>query len=216
MISLSQGNAKLSKPNGTEYKIIGFGIPADFDFTLNGESYNTCRGAAACKGVCYAKQGRYLMPSVRDARLRNLEASLSSNFVTEMVEALKTKPSYNTVRVHDSGDFYSEQYLQKWYDIARKMPQKYFYAYTKALDLDIWTDKPSNFQIIQSLGGVYDRLVNYDLSHSRIFSSEEARDKAGYVDGNVNDIPAIEGVTKIGLVYHGRKKLTLSQVNYFT
>jgi hypothetical protein len=216
MISLSQGNAKLSKPNGTEYKIIGFGIPAYMDFSVNGESYNTCRGANACIKPCYARQGRYLMPNVKAAREKNLDATISNYFVNDMVEALRSKRSYNTVRVHDSGDFYNQEYLDKWYEIATKMPDRLFYAYTKALDLDLWTNKPSNFQIIQSLGGIYDRILDRSKSHSRIFSSHEAREKAGYIDGNVNDLPAITGEINIGLVYHGQKKLTLTQINYFS
>ena len=188
-ISLSQGNAKLSKPNGTEYKIIGFGIPADYSMQVNGTVINTCPGACACKGVCYAKQGRYLMGNVRAAKMRNLNASFTASFVIDMITALKSKRSYNTVRVHDAGDFYNQEYLEKWYEIARSIPHLKFYAYTKALHLDLWSNKPDNFQIIQSLGGLYDDKVNLDMPHSRIFATDEAREKAGYVDGNINDIP---------------------------
>jgi len=53
------------------------------------------------------------------------------------------------------------------------------------------------------------------MPHSRIFADDEARINAGYVDGNVNDVPAIEGIVQIGLVYHGQKKMTESQKKYF-
>jgi hypothetical protein len=132
-----------------------------------------------------------------------------------MVAAIRRRRSYNTIRVHDAGDFYSQEYFAKWCEIARALPDHTVYAYTKALDLDLWTDKPDNFQVVQSLGGIFDRAVDMNRSHSRIFASHEAREAAGYVDGNVNDIPAIEGVTRIGLVYHGTRKLTLPQARYF-
>jgi hypothetical protein len=74
---------------------------------------------------------------------------------------------------------------------------------------------PQNLRITQSLGGKYDNLVNLGRSHSRIFSSHEAREAASYVDGNVNDIPAIEGDIAIGLVYHGGRNLTPAQTKFF-
>lgn len=216
-ISLSDGNAKLVKTSGETYKVLGFGIPADYTFIdNNGQSCNTCPGACACKGVCYAKQGRYLMPNVMDAKHANLMASLTDTFSDDMVALLKKRRTYNVVRIHDAGDFYSQEYYNKWCDIARRMPDRIFYAYTKTLTLDLYSNKPNNLRIIQSLGGLHDSLVDMSQPHSRIFSSDDARIAAGYVDGNVNDIPAIEGIVNIGLVYHGVRKLTLPQVKHFS
>lgn len=216
MISLSTGNAKLNKTTGDGiYKVISFGIPADYSFTdAGGNVINTCFGAAACRAVCYAKQGRYTSPNVIAARLRNLEASQSETFVSDILSALARKPSYNVVRIHDSGDYYSQEYFDKWVAVAKARPDIIFYSYTKAHTIDMGA-RPDNLRITRSLGGRYDRLVNLAESHSRIFATPAARDAAGYVDGNVNDVPAIEGVAKIGLVYHGTRKLTKAQAAYF-
>lgn len=92
------------------------------------------------------------------------------------------------VRIHDSGDFFSQDYLDAWKAIAAAFPSVIFYAYTKSLHLDIETDKPLNLRITQSLGGKYDERINLERSHSRIFSTDADRIAAGYVDGNVNDI----------------------------
>jgi hypothetical protein len=215
-ISLSTGNEKLVKPNGGTYRILGWGVPADYDVVLMGTRFITCPGALACKDPCYAKQGNYLRGNVKRAKQGNLLASVLPGFVNNMIAEIKSRRTYNTIRIHDAGDFYSQEYFNKWCDIARALPDRIFYAYTKALHLDLWTDKPENLRIIQSLGGRWDNKVDLTKPHSRIFSSEAARDAAGYVDGNINDVPAIEGVTCIGLVYHGQKKLTLAQVNYFS
>lgn len=59
----TEGNAKLTKTSGESYRVLGYGIPADYNF----DGGNTCPGANACRGVCYAKQGRYMMANVRDA-----------------------------------------------------------------------------------------------------------------------------------------------------
>lgn len=218
MIHLSDGNSKLVKTNGDLYKILGWGIPADHTFTdKTGQVCNTCPGACACAAVCYAKQGRYRMPNVHNAKVDNLNESLNDTFVDNMVALLEKRRTYNTVRVHDAGDFYNQEYLEKWYAIASKLKGEYiFYAYTKALNLDLYTNKPSNFRLIQSLGGKYDSLVDMSKPHSRIFSTHEARISAAYVDGSENDLPAIEGDINIGLVYHGVKKLTLPQVKFFS
>ena len=82
--------------------------------------------------------------------------------------------------------------------------------------MDLFTDKPDNLRITQSLGGRYDNLVQLDMPHSRIFSTDEDRIAAGYIDGNVNDVPAIEGLVQIGLVYHGNKGLTEGQKKHFS
>ena len=216
-ISLSEGNAKLVKTSGETYKVIGFGIPADYQFTdSDGTVRNTCPAACACKNPCYGKQGRYLMRNVIDAKHMNLMASMTESFVDDMVALLKRRRSYNVVRIHDVGDFYSQAYYNKWCAIARALPDRIFYAYTKMLTLDLYTDKPDNLRLIQSLGGKHDKILDLTRPHSRIFSSDEARIAAGYIDGNVNDIPAIEGIIRIGLVYHGNRKLTLPQVKYFS
>jgi hypothetical protein len=214
-VKWTNGNEKLNKPNGDTYRIIGFGIPADYDFTLNGETVNTCPSALACRGVCYAKQGRYGMATVKNARKHNLDMSLRSDFVDMVVSDLSRMRKVNTVRIHDSGDFYNQEYFNKWNLIAMALPHIIFYAYTKTLDMSIWEGKADNIKITQSLGGKHDNLVNLAMPHSRIFSDDEARINAGYVDGNVNDVPAIEGIVNIGLVYHGQKNLTDGQKKYF-
>jgi Gene product 88 len=211
----TEGNEKLEKTSGESYKVIGFGIPADYNFILDGQNANTCPQASACRGVCYAKQGRYTMGAVVNARLHNLKRSLTPSFIQDTVHDLKRKGSYNVVRVHDSGDFYNQEYLDKWLDVARLVPDKVFYAYTKSVGLD-FSRNPDNFRIVQSVGGMMDERIDYSRPHARIFSSHDDRIAAGYVDGNVNDIPAIEGVIRIGLVYHGVRKLTPAQEKYFS
>ena len=211
----TEGNAKLTKTSGESYRVLGYGIPADYSF----DGGNTCPGANACRGVCYAKQGRYMMPNVRDARMHNLIAFQTRGklgFIGDAIADLtRYVKRYNVVRIHDSGDFFSQDYLDAWKAIASAFPSVIFYAYTKSLHLDIESDKPSNLRITQSLGGKYDKRVNLDLPHSRIFSTDADRIAAGYVDGNVNDIPAIVGDIRIGLVYHGVRKLTEAQNKFF-
>lgn len=204
-VKLSVSNTKLNKTSAAAgYRVVGFGLPAA----------ETCPGAGACKGICFALQGTYRFKSVKAVRASNWQASMGDTFVLDMVTAIRRRRSRNVVRVHDSGDFYSQGYLDSWFEIARQCSDKRFYAYTKSLHLN-FTGKPDNFMIIQSIGGKYDKLVDLTKPHARIFATEAARVAAGYVDGNATDIPAIEGVHKIGLVYHGGKNLTPAQQAYW-
>jgi len=217
-----EGNAKLLKSSKGKYRVLGFGIPADHNFVHAGVQMNTCPKALACKAVCYAKQGRYVMDNVVKARKHNLRMSLRPTFVRHMIADLNQmvvrskvcRKPYNVVRLHDSGDFYSQEYLNAWATIAATFPHVIFYAYTKSLHLS-FDNVPANLRITQSVGGRHDNLVQLGSSHSRIFSSHAARKRAGYIDGNLSDIPAIQGKVKIGLVYHGNRGMTDAQKKFF-
>jgi hypothetical protein len=216
------GNAKLLKTSGGEYRVVGFGLPADVDFKVDGVQHNTCPAALACRAVCYAKQGTYRFANVVKARHHNLALSQRADFAdliiadlsTMVVKSRKCRKPYNVVRLHDAGDFYSQSYLDAWAKVAAAYPAVIFYAYTKSLHLDL-SVIPANLRITQSLGGRYDNLVNLGKPHSRIFSNDKAREDAFYVDGNINDVPAIEGDIAIGLVYHGGRNLTAAQEKFF-
>ena len=201
----SFGNSKLAKLD-----TVSFNIPA-FE---SKDGFKTCPKAGACATLCYARQGRYMIPNVAATREFNL-AVLRKNihtFEKYAVEDLK-RIKQSVIRVHDSGDFFSQAYMDAWFRIAAQFPEKKYYAYTKSLHLDR-SKKPSNFQIIQSVGGLMDASIDPNDCHSRIFSSHQQRKKAGYVDGNKNDQPAIDGVQRIGLVYHGVKNLKEGQVKW--
>lgn len=204
----SRDNEKLAKL-GT----VGFGIPA----YESQDGFKTCPKAGACAGICYARQGNYAFANVKAAREFNLAVIRKSvaDFKAKAMSDLRNMRKVRTVRVHDSGDFFSQDYLDAWYDVARAFPNLTFYAYTKSIHLDLWTRKPRNFRIIQSEGGLMDEEINKRKPHSRIFATDYARRKAGYGDGHVTDTLAIRGARKIGLVYHGVKKLTDAQDKHF-
>lgn len=211
-------NAKLkatSELSGGALRLAGWGIPADY---LLPNGLNTCPGARACRAICYAKQGAYTFRSVVDARKRAVLSALAPSFtdtLTADLQALQRR-GYNVVRVHDSGDFYSQSYVDAWKSALAATPGMVAYAYTKSVHLDLWTNKPDSLRLIQSLHGRFDSRAKLSRPHSRIFATHEARESAGYVDGSESDLPAIEGATRIGLVYHGTRKLTGPQETFFS
>ena len=208
ILKWTKGNSKLKK-TGT----IGFGLPA---FRSSG-GFKTCPMAGACAAVCYARQGAYTWPSTIAAREYNLRIARSSTFAESAISDLSKMRNVKTVRIHDSGDFFSQAYFDAWTRIAQAFPGILFYAYTKSLHLDM-SQAPSNLKITQSMGGILDKKINPAKSHARIFSSDAARIAAGYLDGNSSDGdgPAMRGEIRIGLVYHGTKNLTENQVAAFS
>ena len=88
-----------------------------------------------------------LYPDCRAKRFINSWASLQNNFISLINEDLK-KYKLKYVRIHESGDFYNQDYLNKWFTIAKMNPEKIFYCYTKT-NLN-FKNKPVNFKVIFS------------------------------------------------------------------
>lgn len=110
-----KNNQKLSKG-----KIASFGLPT-----------TTC--LFQCKS-CYAQKGRYLYPNVQKHLENNYKASLKADFVekaSKEINDLYQKHGIKYFRLHDSGDFYDESYVDKIYQIFLKNPHVIGYTYSK-------------------------------------------------------------------------------------
>ena len=77
--------------------------------------------SAGCEAVCYATKGNHQYPSVKDSRVRSYEESKREDFQTRMQYTIRYylttkrfKDCTMLIRIHESGDFYSVQYLRKW------------------------------------------------------------------------------------------------------
>lgn len=149
---LSEGNGKLHK------SILIWNLPAG-----DGKSAATTGGTCfmECPG-CYAiKAQRQYTKNVLPSRLKKLEASKTTTFMLDIIESIKTlKGLY--VRIHESGDFYSQEYINKWYYIASSLPGVHFTAYTKQLERFDFSLLRSleNVTIINSL---HNNKINYGL-----------------------------------------------------
>jgi len=171
-----------------------------------------CPMAGACKSFCYATVGQQAFKSGVLRRARAFLATTKADFVPRMIQEVQraTARGAKAVRVHDSGDFYSYEYMLQWFEVARANPSVKFYAYTKMVSLVRLAYKaglvPDNFRLIQSLGGLADRQIDRSLPHSRIFSSLDELLAAGYADASESDAPAAFSDTpNVGLIIHGAK-----------
>ncbi len=204
---LGTGNTKLKKTaKEFDVKIFNFSIPAGND---KASGKITCPFAGSCLSLCYAKKGMYRFGNVERALSKRYEASKESNFVerisNELSKVKKGKQIY--VRIHDSGDFYSPAYFQKWVQIAELNPSVRFYAYTKSHSFIRGNFAiPENMDLIFSLGSTRDELINQDTErHSKIFQTAKDMQESGYTDSSYLDIVATKWITennKIGLLIH--------------
>jgi hypothetical protein len=191
----------------------------------DGRSVLVCPQAGACAAFCYARNGTYLFPKVKAAHARNLKLVLDDldKFKGDMIHeaAYRVKPG-GWIRIHDSGDFFSDEYLEAWMDIARIVPGVTFYCYTKEVERfkriverQYWSIsagkympiKPDNFMYLFSLGGKQDHLIDRDKDrHAEVFPTMEALLAAGYMSQEGDDRQAVTlPTTRIGIVANNIK-----------
>lgn len=120
-----------------------------------------------CRELCYAIKAELAYPSVRPSRMRHLEESKADDFVYRMLLTILKRRKYMrkkelTVRIHESGDFYSEAYAEKWLRIAHFCEGEdiVFKCYTKSFRFFDGKFLPSNFRLRAS---VWDDTPEEDL-----------------------------------------------------
>ena len=201
-MNLLTQNSKLKKTSKTlGLRVFNFGIPA----YKSASGKLTCPMADECVKFCYAKKGAYIWSNVKPAFEKRYELSKTNEFVEAMnAEIRKKKPDY--VRVHDSGDYYSTAYLNKWIEIAIHNPDVRFYSYTNMVDMMLKASLPSNYDIIFSDAGKQKHLINErEHRHTKIFSNSSDLISAGYADASSTDLIATRWFSdnnKVGLIFH--------------
>ena len=158
---LLKQNEKITHSGGETAQYYNIGLPALKGLAVNEKTgdfivVDTCPGAGACKVYCYAKKGGYVQwkaSSMSQTKVLNFllndpqgfKAKLESEIQTE-VDKFAKKGAKVVIRWHDAGDFFSPDYVDLAYSVARKFPQVDFYAYTKMAGVATG-NKPNNFKI---------------------------------------------------------------------
>lgn len=199
------GNAKLSS-------MALFSLPAGHSCPFAKECFSRCDkltgkiiDGSHCRFRCFAAMEER-MPAVRNARWYNFELIRAMKKVDDIANLIaQSLPSSPLVRIHPSGDFFSEKYFLAWVNVAYNYPLVRFYAYTKALPF--WQKYiewiPANLRLIASFGGTHDHLISRcNLRYAKVvFSQEEADDLGLQLDHD--DKMAYDGKDSFGLLLHG-------------
>ena len=115
----------------------------------------TCPGKTAlCQKICYACKAERCYKSARNMRLRNLmyiNDYGTEKFTEDMIEEIK-KSRVTMVRIHESGDFFFQGYLDAWVNIVKACSEVKFLSYTKSFMLN-WQEaaKQPNWSILWSI-----------------------------------------------------------------
>lgn len=127
-----EGNRKLRNTDKVRFLI--WNLPA----------IKTCPFATDhCKKSCYARKAERVYSQVLPSREANYIDSLSDDFTANMIytiEKIISGRAYQgkkvIFRIHESGDFYSQAYADKWIEIIKhfeNVDNLVFHAYTKSL-----------------------------------------------------------------------------------
>lgn len=118
MAMFSKGkNSKLSKD------VAIFNLPA----------IKTCPNSETCRDTCYARQAEECYKECRVQRESNYTTAKQAT-KTEFFEYIMNELDKNKakiVRLHESGDFFNDEYIGKWLMIIKENPNIQFYGYTK-------------------------------------------------------------------------------------
>ena len=221
-------NAKMKHSDGTTSIYYNVGIPAikglagdeavgppNVDAPDGGASsflfINTCPGAGTCQLGCYVGGGGYVQ---FEASMLGMTQKLNflyndpTGFMNKMgneisqLESTKGKKGTKIViRWHDAGDFFSQDYVDRAFALAKKHPNVTFYAYTKIKDIALG-DTPANFVINYSFGGKNDKSMDSKkIKHSVVVPKEEFSKFVERVTDT--DAKPIKGKLPTKLIYKG-------------
>jgi len=230
-MTLLRQNAELKRDH-----VWQFSLPAWVTRLPDGRTINVCPQAGACVKLCYARNGTFNFPVVKASHQRNLLLAMDhqEDFISQVNTELEHRRFHANgvprlpdlsrshlspftaalldngaacIRIHDSGDFFSDDYLAAWLRIAQHNPSVLFYAYTKEVTrfrhVISLTNYPRNFLWVYSLGGKEDHLL--DLAeggdrHADVFPNEAAIVEAGYYSQDANDLLCVLAPsTRIGI-----------------
>jgi len=228
LLKFSTGNAKLSKrlifslPAG--YSCPNAGVCKTFADRTTGAITDLPQhnGTFAPEFRCFAAMAE-VRPNVREARWHNWdlirEAIYSTDSdtrkqlaaLTELIElSLAVQPARDLVRVHESGDYYTQLYMHAWLNAARNHSRMTFYSYTKSLGMwyNLEYEIPGNMYFTASYGGTLDSMITrYPKTFKRcayvVYSEKEAAEMRLEID---HDDSHCLGDKPFALLVHGSQR----------
>lgn len=224
LLKFSNGNGKLknrlifSLPAG--YSCPHAGVCKTFADRTTGSITDLPQytGTAADEFRCFAAMAE-VRPNVRDARWYNwdlIRETMHSNgnqavLIRDLIDlSLTMQAPKELVRVHESGDFWTENYMKAWMMVAAQRPKQKFYAYTKSLGMWYTLHKqiPSNFYLTASYGGTLDYLIpKHEAVFQRVayvvYTEEQAAEQGLEID---HDDSHCLGDKPFALLVHGSQR----------
>ena len=129
------------------YKFTGFKKAHSYSFSIP-PAY-TCPYAGDCINYCYAIWNSNFRLKRQKTEKHNyalLYKALTNGSVTAAYELIINSIPKNAklIRINDSGDFFSQNYLNSWIEVSQYREDIIFYAYTKSLPYLYHSNKKYN------------------------------------------------------------------------
>lgn len=132
---------------GAEYYTLVFG---GVKLTQRGTCSSTCSCDGKC--TCYGFYGRLKMDAARRVAFMNTTFMRFHRDWLERALCAQIEADHLTlVRIHQTGDFETQEYADMWRRIAERFPWCKFWTYTKERDKEALFDGLSNANIVRSL-----------------------------------------------------------------
>jgi len=161
--------------------------------------------------MCYAARAQGQYPGANIQAFKNLDllkrVKTKEKMANLIIKSMEYHGLANTdiLRIHEAGDFFSQEYLDAWIEVAKKMPQTLFYAYTVSLPYYMARKNglPKNFKMIASMDKHNEKFIlDNGLRYSKVVSSEEEARELG-LPIDVDDSVAWGSDDNFALVIHG-------------
>lgn len=232
MLIFGKANAKLvqlekltGKKVFTISTLAGVGCP--YADKCNSRAVETPAGMRILDGPntefrCFSASQEVLFPTVYRARKHNRELILAcQNKLPALVNLLQSSipKKAGIVRLHVSGDFFTQNHYDAWMEVARRMPHVVFYGYTKCLPFYVkrYEFHPDNFRMTPSMGGKRDDLIHrFNLHYARVVKDQNEADALGLPVDHTDEhaiLPEFYG-KPFALALHGVNKGHNNQKGY--
>ena len=211
-LTFGLGNAKLERDTAILSLPAGYSCPFAKDCRSHvNKVTGKIEDGKDCKFRCYATGAECLFPNVRKSRWRNFELIKEAKTTIGMANLIESsvfgKENIKLVRMHSSGDFFSQAYFDAWVLFAEQHSEFVVYGYTKALPY--WAKRlnsiPFNMKLVASRGGTHDILIDaLGLRSVRVVFSEDEAEKLN-LEIDHDDCLCWKGDKDFAIVIHGQQ-----------
>ena len=166
---------------------------------------------------CFAIKAERMYPNVLPSRTIKYKVSLTEHFVgaisAELLRYdlwLKTKNiPHRVVRIHEAGEMYSNEYVDKWIEIAKLNPKWTFYTFTKRFaDFRVKLEELNSLPNVFITDSLFTGSVNYNKTgvvlnkeHKHLFICPATTDKVKCSPEICNYCYKEEGSAKYGVAF---------------
>ena len=225
VLGFSKTNAKLdwpyfSLPAGytCPFATVCKNFPAKWEGPIKGGKFKkpsswdkNVKSGSKAEFMCYAARAQGQYPGANVQAFKNLDLLKKMKTKDKMADLIVKSINYhglsNTdiLRIHEAGDFFSQEYFDAWVEVAKRMPKTLFYAYT--VSLPFWMSRknnlPKNLKIIASMDkNNKEEILSNNLRYSTVVNSaEEAKEMGLPID--VDDSLAWGSDDNFALIIHG-------------